>query len=184
LAKEHNIEVIRINCNISSVNFIKESILKSRLSKIFDLSKIDWENCGRWALSNLLVKVCEYYKNAKDEDKSTTNISKIFDLDITTVQKYLRIGTKNGLCFYDKELANKLRIEQTTKTHRAKAYKIKVFHNNEFVGIFMMDDLLKYLRENTIANSKDRCMKDAIRNICRGDLRRKTYFGYRFEYAD
>lgn len=184
LAKENGIEVIRINCNISSVNFIKESILKSRLSKIFDLSKIDWENCGRWALSNLLVKVCEYYKNAKDEDKNTTNISKIFDLDITTVQKYLRIGTENGLCFYDKELANKLRIEQTTKIHRAKAYKIKVFHNNEFVGIFMMDDLLKYLRTNTKANSKDRNMKDAIRNICRGDSRRKAYFGYRFEYAD
>ena len=28
LAKEHDIEVIRINCDVSSVDFIKESILK------------------------------------------------------------------------------------------------------------------------------------------------------------
>ena len=158
--------------------------MKSQLSEILDLSKVNWEDCGKWALSNLLIKVCEYYKNAKDENKSTLNISKIFDLDRSTVEKYLNIGTEYGLCFYDKELANKLRIEQTTKTHRAKAHKIKVFYYNEFVGIFIMEDLLEYLRKNTISNSKDRSIKDTIRNICRGDLKRKTYFGYRFEYAD
>ena len=184
LAKEHGIKVIRINCDVSSVDFIKESILKSQLSEILDLSKVNWEDCGKWALSNLLIKVCEYYKNAKDENKSTLNISKIFDLDRSAIEKYLKIGTECGLCFYDKELANKLRIEQTTKTHRAKAHKIKVFYYNEFVGIFIMEDLLEYLRKNTISNSKDRSIKDTIRNICRGDLKRKTYFGYRFEYAD
>lgn len=184
LAKEHNIEVIRINCDKSSVDFIKENILKSRLSEIFDLSKVNWEDCGIWALGNLLVKVCEYYKNVKDEDKNTTNISKIFDLDITTVQKYLRIGTENRLCFYDKELANKMRHKNAIKSIKEHAHKIKVFHDDEFINIFMMDDLLKYLRVNTNINSKDRSIKDAIRNICRGDSRRKTYFGYRFEYAD
>ena len=93
LAKEHDIEVIRINCDVSSVDFIKESILKSQLSEILDLSKVNWEDCGKWALSNLLIKVCEYYKNAKNENKSTLNISKIFDLDRSTVEKYLNIGT-------------------------------------------------------------------------------------------
>lgn len=184
LAKEHDIEVIRINCNVSSVDFIKENILKSQLSKIFDLSNVNWENCGKWALDNLLIKVCEYYKNAKDEDKNTTNISKLFDLDITTVQKYLNIGTENGLCFYDKELANKMRYENSIKGIKEHAHKIKVFHGDEFIGIFTMDDLLEYLKINTDVNSKDNIMKNSIRNICRGDLKRKMYFGYRFEYAD
>lgn len=183
LAKEHNIEVIRINCNKSDVNFIKENILKSRLSEIFDLNIIDWNNCNIWALNNILIKVCEYYKNAQGDNKSTVNISKIFNLDITTVQKYLRIGTKYNLCFYDKKLANEMRNKNAIKAIKDQSYKIKILtKNNEMIGIFEMKNAIAWVKEHSNTKTSDFYIGEGIRRVCRKEKMRKCYLGYKYEY--
>lgn len=46
LAKEHNIEVIRIDCFKSDLKYIKENIYKSRLKDILDLDKVNWNECS------------------------------------------------------------------------------------------------------------------------------------------
>jgi len=42
MADRHGIEMIRIDCRKSEVDFIKNNIKDSILNKLFDLSKIDW----------------------------------------------------------------------------------------------------------------------------------------------
>ena len=53
LANEHDIEVIRIDCYPSEFEYIRQNVLQnSTLSKIFDLSSINWNKCDEFALSN------------------------------------------------------------------------------------------------------------------------------------
>ena len=58
LALNNGIEYIIIDCRYSELNWIKDNILKSKLSEIFDLiNNINWIKCEEFALSPFLV-VC------------------------------------------------------------------------------------------------------------------------------
>ena len=60
LAIENNIEhYVVIDCRESKLEFIRDSILKSELSKLYDLSTIDWLECHRYACSSLVKITCD-----------------------------------------------------------------------------------------------------------------------------
>lgn len=63
LAKEYVSEYIVINCRRSNMNWIKKSICDSDLLNIFGKSEtqINWEECSKFAMSNLSKAVCDYY---------------------------------------------------------------------------------------------------------------------------
>ena len=96
-AKEHGIEVIRIDCEKSELEFIKDNILSSKLSKLFDLSKIDWLKCEEYALSNRAKECCEHWNNGTN---STKEISKIMNMNRSTIIEYLKKGN-NIWCSYN-----------------------------------------------------------------------------------
>ena len=98
LAKEHDIEVIRIKCLKSDLEYIKENILHSRLSELFDLSNIDWLKCHEYACKSLVKVVCDFWNN---EIKNTFKIGKIMKKSKTTIIKYLKQGAKLGWCDYN-----------------------------------------------------------------------------------
>ena len=179
-----NIIVIRIDSRKSNLQYIKDNITNSLLSEIFDLSKIDWEMCHTQAIGNWAMNVCNYYKNATDDDKSTSHIAKVFDLDISTVQKYLNLGTKVGLCFYDKNLAEQLRKKNARKGTKDHAYRIRIkSKEGEMIGIFTMCNAVEFLREKKNPKGSNFQIENGIRQVCRHEKYRHSYLGYVFEYA-
>jgi len=99
-AIENNIEVIRIDCYFSELEYIKKNILLDvRLNKIFDLSVIDWVKIESFALSNLIKQACEYKKN--NINITTTEIGNIMKLSKTTIITYLKRGANLGWCKYN-----------------------------------------------------------------------------------
>lgn len=98
LALKNNVNIIRIDCNISSKKYITNSILASELAKIFDLSIVDFDYCDRQALSSMVKVVCDYYNIA--ENKSTTDIAKYFNMSSSTISKYLHKGNELGFCIF------------------------------------------------------------------------------------
>lgn len=100
LAKQNNCHVIRINSDYKDVRkrniFIKTNILKSELSKLFDLSLIDWNECELYATTSLVKKVNTLWNEglSKIEIFRTTNLSR------TTIDEYIRLGKKLGLNNY------------------------------------------------------------------------------------
>lgn len=96
LAYQNNIEVIRIDCIPSTVNVIKNGIINSRLSELFNFDDLDWNKC--------------FYKSANSKIKDTWSLfnegltvkqlSIKFNLDIATIMKYLDYGTELGECNY------------------------------------------------------------------------------------
>lgn len=97
-AKEHNIEVIRIDCENPSLEFIKNNILNSKLNHMFDLSLINWFKIEEFALSNLVKIVSNYWSN---DIKSTKEIANIIKLDRSTIRRYLKQGAELDWCDYD-----------------------------------------------------------------------------------
>jgi hypothetical protein len=58
LARENNIEIIRILCEPSNFETIYNNILNSELNGILDLSNVDWIKCDKNSMSNMIKEVC------------------------------------------------------------------------------------------------------------------------------
>lgn len=60
LAKTNGInKYIVIDCRESNIEHIKNNILNSKLNTLFNLSNINWIECGEFALTSLVKRVCD-----------------------------------------------------------------------------------------------------------------------------
>jgi len=102
LAKENDInEYIIIDCSESELEFIKESILNSKLNELLDLSNVDWLKCHEFSLSNRVKEVSDLWNSGIN---NITEISKVTGLEKSTVKKYINKGLKMGWNNYDAKL--------------------------------------------------------------------------------
>ena len=114
LAKENNVILIRIDCRISDINYIKKNILDSELSKIFDLSNIDWKEIERSSRDmNLLKSICEDYC---ENTLFIKEIAKKYYTSSEAINRYIKQGKQLGLI--PKDVDGNLR-----------AAKIRVYRN-------------------------------------------------------
>ena len=120
-AKKHGIHVYRIDATQSSVNFLKESIIKE-VSSVIDLSEVSWEEADKFAISNLTKRVCQYYENNKP--LSTEQLSKIFHIHKTTALSYIRRGEQYGWCSYDWALYYDSKYAFAKKEHEDRKQKL------------------------------------------------------------
>lgn len=97
LALNHNINVIRINCMKCEMEYIKNNIIDSKLSNIFDLSSVDWELCDKKSQGNISKKACDLYMCRL---YSVAEISNILHVSQSTIRRYLNTGSKFGWCDY------------------------------------------------------------------------------------
>lgn len=99
LAINHDIKIIRIDCDPSTFDTIKTNILKSDLNNIFDLNIVNFNKCNEFAMKNIIKEVCEYYND--NQTMNLLEISKHFNLHKVTIRKYLKNGAKLGWCKYN-----------------------------------------------------------------------------------
>ena len=99
LAKVNNIShYIVIDCRKSDKEWIKNSIINSQFSKLFDLSIIDWDECDKFASSNRIKDACILWNNGIH---STKEIAGLMKLAYQTIVKYLKKGVEFNWCDYD-----------------------------------------------------------------------------------
>ena len=177
MAKEHNIDIFRIDCDYTTNNsfkYIKQNILNSKLNEIFDLNKIDWVECEGFALSNLVKKVCNYKR--ENPIATVKEISKIMSISSSTINSYLKRGTRMNWCHYNPSDANKIKIakaiEKTSK-------QVEVFKDNISLGIFKS---IAELQRKSKELFGVKLFDVYIINVCKG--RRKEYHGFTFRYVD
>ena len=156
LAYNNNINnYIQLDCSVSDVGYIKNSAENSWLSKMFDLTNIDWLKCHEYALKNIVKEVCDYWHKhveVNNENITTKSLSKIFNCSCTTIISYLHKGYDLGWCNYNpnQETINKIKdVCNYWKEHRE--------INNEYittknlVDIFNLNrsTITKYLKQGT-----------------------------------
>lgn len=117
LANMHGIDVIRIDCNYHATStrhdIIKNNILNSELSNIFDLSNIDWQLCERYSNTNLIIKACEYWNKGLT---SVTQIALLMNMARNTITSYLKIGANMNICDYTVEKSKQYGRQNIRKT--------------------------------------------------------------------
>ena len=100
-ANEHGIIVIRIDCAYKYIydrfNYIKNSIINSELSHLFDLSGVDWEECDKCGMRSEMIIAADMYL----QGYTVGDISKIMQHSDSTIVNWLKITTKIGKCNYD-----------------------------------------------------------------------------------
>ena len=172
LAKENGINnYIIIDARYSELEFIKSSILNSKLNELYDLSKIQWIKCEEFALSNLTKKACEL----KCNNFSTTKIAEIMKLGVSTVIAYLKRGTKIGWCNYNPK---EEMIKAVTNNGKMNGKPVEIFKNNISLGIFENCHELDRQSENVFGIKLN---YSSISSVCRGET--NHYKGFIFKYV-
>ena len=78
-------------------NYIKEQIVKSELSNLFNLNNINWNHIWIMCQKSNTVKAWELWNNGM---YSTYEISKVLNVHQSTIIKYLKIGKNHNKCNY------------------------------------------------------------------------------------
>lgn len=104
-AKLNNIEIVRVDSTKSDCDYIRQNILNSKISNVFNLNPIKWDDCGEYAMSSRMIKVCEAFNSNKDI--TSKELAKQFKVDPTTIVDYLNTGNSCGLCKYDGKYESK-----------------------------------------------------------------------------
>lgn len=103
---------IVIDCRKSESDYIKNSVMGSNLDKIlgFSYEDIDWDECDKFALSNLVKHVCGY--KTQHSELTLYEIALVFHLSYSTILNYVKHGSKYGWCTYS--------IEESIQKRKAK----------------------------------------------------------------
>lgn len=101
MALKNNITTyIEIDCKIAEFDYIKGSIMKSKLNKIFDLTLIDWDKCEKDGLYKNIIKECSDFYNENYKNKTITQMSLEYKMAEAVFISYIERGRKLGLCKY------------------------------------------------------------------------------------
>ena len=179
LALQNNIIYISLDCRYSDLKYIKNNILNSELTKIFDLSNIDWVQCEEFALSNRVKEVCDYWKEhdeINNEKLTTTNIGKMFNLNRITIRKYLKQGTKLGWCNYDPKKAKSI---ISGKNGKSTGKPVEIFKDEKSLGVFPSCCELERQSEELFGV---KLLQGNISAVCRGEW--NQYYGFTFRYTN
>jgi Zn finger protein HypA/HybF involved in hydrogenase expression/very-short-patch-repair endonuclease len=102
LAIENGFKIIHIDCVYDSVEkrfeFIKNSILNSELIKYFNFDNINFEEINNFCITNSYMRIAV---NLWNEGKNKEEIADEMKLAVSTIDRYLRVMSKNNLCDYN-----------------------------------------------------------------------------------
>lgn len=164
---------IELDCRNSNIEHMIESIKNSIILEIIDFSKIDFDKCEKYAISNMVKEVCDIWNMMKN--KSTTNVSNIIKLSRRAVMEYLKIGDSLGWCKYNARESCKI-YRDNTRIGEYKKHKVKCLELNlEFNSI---RECCNYMMEYTGLNF----IHSGISANCSN--KRKHYRNYHFEYIN
>jgi hypothetical protein len=179
LAKEHGIEVIRIDCDYGNVadrfTYIKNNIINNqKLNKLFDFSTINWIEVGEYALSNLIKMACEIKNN--NPNYTTQDVGDVMGFCSSTIRRWLIDGSEVGWCIYDSEQE---RENIKLKLDKINCKPVEIFKDGVLLGSFKSGRDLEKQSEELFG------IKLLSANISKVCTNKKTnYKGFYFRYID
>ena len=172
-------QYIVIDCRKSELEWIKNSILDSKLNELYDLSKVNWDVAHKFAIkSNIVKEVCDYWNN-KEDWETTKDLAEYFKKDRSSIISYLTKGTELGLCNYD---SKEEMSRNGSRNGRVNEKKVAMFDSS---GILI--DVFNSAREiESISDERFgvKLINQAISDVCNKKYSSKTglYKGYMFAF--
>lgn len=95
----HIMHYIEVDCSYSNLDYVKNSILKSEISSIFDLSSIDWDIIDRESTKSILIESCKLWESGMN----IKEISEELKLNRNVISEYLTKGNRLKICSFKKK---------------------------------------------------------------------------------
>lgn len=171
LAIENGVEkYIIINCMKSDMNYIKDNILNSKLSNMFDFSKVDWNRCSLDSCTSLMKVCSDLWNNGM---RSAVEIAKEINLSKQTVITYLKKFSQLGLNDYNPKQEMKTGLGRIPSN----AKELIILKDDVCLGLFKSATELERMSEKLY---DIKLHQTEISKVLRGG--RDFYKGYRFKY--
>lgn len=171
-AVENGYDYIEVDCRESDLDFIKSNLINS-LKDIIDIENIDWMSVYENS-STSLVYVASKLKN-ENNAMTTTEIGKLIGLSKHTTRKYLKVGTKLGLCNYNpEEEAYRVQVSNNKKSSKSLSKKI--------LQVSIDGDIINEYESIQSASRATNISPSNICTCCKG--RRNDAGGYKWTYKD
>ena len=97
LAAENNCTLIRIDCMKSDFEYIKNNLINSQLSELFDMNSIDWDYVYESSMKSRIIEVWDDYNNGCQDIKE---LAAKYDVCTATIIVYLKKGAELGKVDY------------------------------------------------------------------------------------
>lgn len=173
IANKHGVEVIRIDCYYKKedrFDYIKSNILNSnQLNKLFDLSKVDFNKCNEFALSNRVKEACDLWNSGVS---STKEISEIMNIGTTTAIKWLNLGSEINWCNYNSKLERDRQLRNKSDSMKREIISIEK-------GI-IFNSLAECVRIS-LKIFGEKLSSSAISEVCKG--KHGHTHGFHFKYT-
>ena len=169
---------IVIDCRESTLTWMKNNIINSKLNEVFDLLKIDWLCANEYAIKNNKAKEVWDYWNNRNEMETVTDLMDIFRLSRQSILRYLKNGHKLKLCIYDTREEMK-RVGR--KIQLSNGRKVEVFKDNVSLGVF---NSTAELERQSMDKFGTKIIHQAISSFCSGKYNGETYKGFTFKYVE
>ena len=172
-AKNNGMNIIRISADVSSNEYIMNSIKKSKLNQYFDISNIDYNKANTFALyKSIIVEVCNDRKKLK---LTNAELSKKYGVCAGTITSYLKKGEKIGII--DKYIPHQYAKSSDYQKYIAKIKNSKTVYQFTLNG----DYVREYMNAEEAAKSVNGIAGN-IRSICQQKNDNKSYKGYLWRY--
>lgn len=169
LAIQNGIEdYIVIDCRKSELEWIKDNILNSRISEIFNLHEINWINISKKSNTSLIKIVCDLWDSVNN---NVAYMSNKLSLSENTVVKYLKIGSELGWCDYNAK-------EEIVKSINKRIIKF----SKKVIQLDMQGEELKVWNSIKEASVNLNIDRSSISACCRG--RYITVGGFKWKYKE
>lgn len=106
-------DYLEIDARYSDFEYIKSNVINSKLSDIFDLSSVDWNEVECQISINPLKKACKLWDEGNHDIPSIANI---IGYHQSTTSEFLRKGAKMGITTYTTRISKLLGDEKSRQT--------------------------------------------------------------------
>ena len=151
-------EYIIIDCRYSDFEFIKNNVINSKFSDLYDLSKVDWIRLENDISNNIFVKASDLWNSGIHDPEI---LAKELDINQNNVHIIMSRAKKIGLCDYDTAITQAIGREKAGRVKYQKYAKpILCNETNECFGTTTMCQIelnnrgLKVDRRNIDRNVK------------------------------
>lgn len=168
LALENQVKIyIVIDARESNMEFIKNSVIESEISSLFNLSRVNWLQCHSFAFNNSFLRIiCDLWNSGIN---SVESICKITKLGERIVYRCLKQGKILKICDYNPD-----EIKKQT------AIKNSIRSKREIVQLTTDDEIIKIWDSVSDASKKNGLSITNISNVITG--RNKTAGGFKWMY--
>lgn len=171
---------IALDCRKSELEWIKKSVMESELPKLLNFKEedIDWVECHKYALTNMVKTVCDLWMSRKFN--MIIDMAVYLKMNRGTVLKYLKQGAEIGWCDYNANEQINLNNARRGELMQNKLGKtVEVIKDGKSMGVFKSISELARISQDVIGEKLE---ISAISNVCNG--KRSQHKGYIFKYID